>query len=197
VGYAPNCLYEASQVHGSGVHVVRSPESIGEVRLQEADALVAAPGGIGIGVRIADCVPVLVVDLQSGAVAAIHAGWRGTVRGVVEAGVESLLRHGCGEPGALVAAIFPHIERCCFEVGDDVAQTLQQAARSAAVVDRSRAKPHVDLAAIVVGKLMALGLRADQIEQVPGCTRCEPERFFSYRRDGKRSGRHLCAIVSR
>jgi hypothetical protein len=65
------------------------------------------------------------------------------------------------------------------------------------VIDRSRLKPHVDLTAIVVAKLRALGVTAGAIDDVPGCTRCEPERFFSFRRDGKQSGRHLAAIVSR
>jgi YfiH family protein len=132
-------------------------------------------------------------------VAAIHAGWRGTVRGVVEAGVRALLGAGSGRPEQLRAAIFPHIRACCFEVGEDVAQELLDATPGGdlAVIDRSRAKPHVDLAAIVSAKLHALGLERGHVEQVEGCTRCEPQRFFSYRRDGKRSGRHLAAIVSR
>lgn len=197
VGYTPGSLYEASQVHGGAVCVVDGTAPIVRVRSEEADAMVALPGGIGIGVRIADCVPLLVADAQSGSVAAIHAGWRGTVRGVVEAGVQALLARGSGDPSHLTAAIFPHIRRCCFEVGDDVAQTLLLASNNAEVVDRNHPKPHVDLAAIVTGKLAALGLSVARIEQVPGCTVCQPERFFSYRRDGQRTGRHLVAIVSR
>jgi len=205
VGYAPDALYETSQVHGAAVHVVdagrqaqaeRPPRS---VRAIEADALIAPAGGLAVGVRVADCVPLLLLDTRSGAVAAVHAGWRGTVRGVVEAGVHNLLATGAGDPSALRAAALPHIRRCCFEVGDDVALELLAATpgRDLSVIDRSRPKPHVDLTAIVSAKLRALGVPADAIDAVGGCTRCEPERFFSFRRDGKQSGRHLAVIVSR
>ena len=199
VGYAPGALYETSQVHGAAVHVVDPERAIGQVRALEADALVAPAGGVAVGVRVADCVPVLLFDTRSGAVAAVHAGWRGTVRGVVEAGLQTLLATGAGDPSALRAAVLPHIRRCCFEVGDDVALELLAATpdRDRSVIDRSRSKPHVDLTAIVSAKLRALGVPAGSIDVVAGCTRCEPERFFSFRRDGKQSGRHLAAIVSR
>jgi copper oxidase (laccase) domain-containing protein len=98
------------------------------------------------------------------------------------------------------AAIFPHIRACCFEVGDEVAEPLAAtAARAnapASVIETRRAKPHVDLAAIVRSQLASAGVPLDQIDDVPGCTRCEPERFFSFRRDGQRSGRHVAAIVA-
>lgn len=203
VGYADGALFETSQVHGAGVHVVEAGSASGagvrDVRRIEADALVAPPGGLGIGVRVADCAPVLLYDVRSGAVAALHAGWRGTVAGVIEAGLTALLAHSSGDASALRAAVLPHIRRCCFEVGEDVAQTLVEASpdRRDDVVDRSRSKPHVDLTAIIVQKLRARGVLEGSIDVVAGCTRCEPERFFSYRRDGKQSGRHLAAIVSR
>jgi polyphenol oxidase len=197
VGYPPGALFEVSQVHGAAVVEVEPAATPGEVRAREADAVVAPPGGLAIGVRVADCAPLLIADLDSGAAAAIHAGWRGTVAGVVEAGVATLLRVGSGRPGALRAAIFPHIRSCCFEVGDDVAALLGAASPVDGVVDRGREKPHVDLAAILIGKLALLGVPAEHVEAVPGCTRCDAERFFSYRRGGARSGRHLAAIVSR
>jgi YfiH family protein len=197
VGYPLGALYETSQAHGCAVCTVAPGDDLRAVRARGADALVTGPGAAAIGVRIADCVPVLLADVRSGAVSAIHAGWRGTVRGVVEAAAAALLETGSGDPAGLCAAIFPHIGPCCFEVGDDVAQSLLAASPDLGVVDRSRHKPHVDLRAIISAKLAALGVSAAQIEQVPGCTRCEPERFFSYRRDGQRSGRHLAAIVSR
>jgi YfiH family protein len=198
VGYQPDALFETSQVHGAQVRAVVPGEDPTLARRTEADALVAPAGGIAIGVRIADCVPLLIVDDASGAVAAIHAGWRGTVRGVVEAGIAALVAIGKNAAPELRAALFPHIGVCCFEVGDDVAAPLAALHPDpASVVDRSREKPHVDLARIVTAKLLACGLAADAIDRVPGCTRCEPERFFSFRRDGQRSGRHVAAIVSR
>jgi YfiH family protein len=197
VGYSADALYETSQIHGCAVCSVSAGDDPKLLRAREADALVASAGGAAVGVRIADCVPVLLVDAGSGSVAAIHAGWRGMVRGVVEAATETLLAAGGGPPAALSAAIFPHIRRCCFEVDDDVAEDLLAHSPDPDVVDHSRHKPHVDLSAIVSAKLEALGVPTARIDRVPGCTRCEPERFFSYRRDGQRSGRHLAAIVSR
>ena len=197
VGYREQALFETSQVHGAQVVTLTGAEAQPEVRGREADALVAAPGGHAIGVRIADCAPLLVFDTESGAVAALHAGWRGTVGGVVASGVQALLARGAGRSGALAVAIFPHIRRCCFEVGDDVAAELVAASPDAEVVDRSRGKPRVDLTAILVAQLAALGVPRERVDDVAGCTRCEAQRFFSFRRDGKQSGRHLAAIVSR
>lgn len=195
VGYRPGALYELSQVHGAGVRVVSADDVPAQVRRGEGDALVAPRGGIAVGVRVADCAALLIADVQSGAVLAVHAGWRGTVAGVLEAGVRALLDQG-GAASALRVALFPHIRRCCFEVGDEVAVQLRACSPDPDVVDRSRAKPHVDLTAILRAKLALLGVAPDAIDDIAGCTRCEPERFFSFRRDGQRSGRHLAAIVS-
>ncbi len=197
VGYAEGALFETSQVHGAAVVTLAGSEVQPQVRTREADALIAGPGGHAIGVRIADCAPLLILDTESGAVAALHAGWRGTARGVVAAGVQALLARGGGRSAALAVAIFPHIRSCCFEVGDDVAAELASASPDPAVVDRSRGKAHVDLTAILIAQLAALGVSRERIDDVAGCTRCEAQRFFSFRRDGQQSGRHLAAIVSR
>jgi YfiH family protein len=197
IGSASSALFTTSQVHGAAVCAVSAASDPIALRGYEADALVAPAGRLAVAVRTADCVPVLLFDADSGAVAAVHAGWRGVARGVVEAGVTALIQIGKDAPRRLCAALFPHIGRCCFEVGEDVAQQLAALHPDpASVVDRSRSKPHVDLAAIVRAKLLALGMLDENIERVAGCTRCEPERFFSYRRDGQRSGRHVAAIVS-
>jgi len=193
-GYATGALFEVNQVHGGAVRLV-GDEDPSTLRAREADGLIALAGRIAVGIRVADCVPVLLADPATGAVAAVHAGWRGVVSEVLEAAVRGLLQQGA-DAGNLRAAIFPHIRSCCFEVGDDVADTLRGASPVDGVIDRSRAKPHVDLAAIVQAQLQRLRLASMHIDDVPGCTCCEPARFFSYRRDGKRSGRHLAAIVS-
>jgi YfiH family protein len=143
-----------------------------------------------VGVRVADCVPVLVGDEETGSVAALHAGWRGVVAGVVPAGVQRLLDGR--PPRALVAAIGPCIGPCCFEVGLEVAEAVGHAVRR----EEERGKAFVDLRAAVRAQLRALGLDDARIEDVPGCTRHEAERFHSFRRDGKDSGRMLAAIAT-
>lgn len=115
---------------------------------------------------------------------------------MVEAGLSALLAEADPLPRP-VAAIGPHISLAAFEVSEDVALELAGASRDErAVVSRSFGrKPHVDLRRLVRQKLVALGLDEAEVDDVGGCTLGEPERFFSFRRDGARSGRHLSAIV--
>jgi YfiH family protein len=171
-------VIQVKQVHGA--RVVLAAEAEG----QEGDAIVGREPGVAVGVRVADCVPVLVADEASGAVAAIHAGWRGVVAGVVRAGVELVAGR------RMVAAIGPCIGACCFEVGLEVADQV------GFVVHRRGDKAYVDLRAAVRSQLEARGVERKRIEDVAGCTRHEPELFHSFRRDGAGSGRMLAAIVA-
>jgi polyphenol oxidase len=194
---AARVLY-LSQVHGRQARFFRTPEERSHLITLEGDAIGGTEPNSAYGVRSADCVPILLADAQSGAVMAIHAGWRGVVVGAVEAGV-ACLRQSLGGDGQLLAAIGPHISEAAFEVSDDVAAELEAAcpAPGAAAERQSAAKPHVNLRFIVTQKLLALGLTEASIDQIGGCTVLEPEHYFSFRRDGKRSGRHLSAIVPR
>jgi len=190
-------LYWVSQVHGREVVVVHGEENRGDVLARKADVVVASSAEVASGVKVADCVPLLVGDRASGVVAAIHSGWQGTARNVVAAAIAGL-RQVSGHRGEWVAAIGPHIEVCCFEVGEDVAQQLAACAPERTTVQRSPGRrPHVDLRTIVRAQLVAAGVADDAIEDVKGCTKCDATRFFSYRRDGQRSGRLLAAIVAR
>jgi YfiH family protein len=192
----PSRLYVVTQVHGRDVAVVRGDERRDDVLAREADVVLTRASGVACGVKVADCVPVLVADLDTGAVAAIHSGWQGTAAGVVGAGIAAL-RHELGRAGAIVAAIGPHIEACCFEVGDDVAEKLAACAPGASVVrNGGGVRPHVDLRRIVREQLRAAGLADDAIDDVAGCTKCDAARFFSFRRDREKSGRLLSAIVA-
>ena len=195
LGCAPTALHQCSQAHGAAVRRVLPGDDQASVRATEADALIAS-GGAAAGVRVADCAAVLVVDPASGAVAAIHAGWRGTVRGVVAHAIAELSASGSASVN-FAAALFPHIRACCFEVGEDVAAEIAAASLARDVVVGGGAKPRVNLAAVIRMQLEQAGLAPARIDDVPGCTKCEPARFFSYRRDGANAGRHLAAIASR
>ncbi|MES1177798.1 MAG: peptidoglycan editing factor PgeF [Myxococcales bacterium] len=188
-------IHFLSQVHGRVTHTLSGSESQVDLISVEGDALASHASGLACGVRSADCVPVLLADRKSGAVAAAHAGWRGAVNGVVSSAVATL-RSLAPSPD-LIAAIGPHISLAAFEVSEDVAQTLLKAARDPEIVDRTRAKPHVDLRRMLRAELTGLGLAESSIDDVWGCTVLDPARFFSFRRDGKASGRHLSAIVPR
>lgn len=170
-------VFRVSQVHGARA-ILAEGEVAARAR-EEADALVARAPNTAVSVRVADCVPVLLANSETGAVAAVHTGWRGVVANVVRSAFEL---------GAFdLAAIGPCIGACCFEIGDDVAAKLAPFAK-----DR-----HGDLRAAVRAQLVARGLQNAHIEDVPGCTMCDRERFFSFRRDGESSGRHLAVIAVR
>jgi len=174
------------QVHGAAV--VRASEvRAGEI--PEADAAVRGAAGRAPAVRTADCVPVLLADRAGTVVAAIHSGWRGTVLDIAGATVATLAADGI-DPGQLVAAIGPCIEVGAFEVGEEVAGQF-----AAEFVRRDLGpKPHVDLVAVVRDQLARAGVPKDSIERVGGCTVSDPERYFSYRRDGAGIGQMLAFV---
>lgn len=185
-------LYEVRQVHGRALRQVGAEEDPARVRDESADGLIATQWGVAVGVRVADCVPVLLADPATGAVAAVHAGWRGVEARIVADAVARL-----GGRERIRAAIGPHIRQEHFEVGPEVAQRLAAVAEGCEVVVEGSGRPHVDLAGIVRAQLRAAGVDDDRIEDVGGDTYADPARFFSYRRDGGRTGRHLAVVVAR
>lgn len=197
LGVTREQLYFVSQVHGTGVCELGGDEPASEVTRRCADVVLSAAQGVACAVRTADCLPVLFADPRSGAVAAAHAGWRGLVRGVLAAAVRALEARQC-KVSELLVAIGPHISVRGFEVSAEVAAELQAASPNAEIVrDDLGEKPHCDLRGLARSQLTALGISAERIDDVLGCTWTDPSLFFSYRRDGKTSGRHLSAIVVR
>jgi len=189
VGYAPERLFESSQVHGARVLRVDGAE-VAATRIEEADGLVCQTPGDAVAVRVADCVPVLLAAPGRGVVAAVHAGWRGVARRIVDVALASM----GADAGEVIAAVGPCIGGCCFEVGDEVAAEIAAASVDSVVLRGRGAKPKVDLRAAVEWQLRHA--RVGAIEHVGDCTMCEAGRFHSFRRDGKVSGRLLGAIVA-
>jgi polyphenol oxidase len=181
----------ARQVHGATVLAAppAGADATGPLACGEGDALVTARPGLALSVITADCVPVLVEAGEH--VAAVHAGWRGLVAGVVAATAERLAAAGAPEPAQWIAWIGPTICASCYEVDDEVAARVA-AASSPAIVSRPGAKPHLDLVAAARHQLAELGV-AD-VRVVGSCTRCEPDLLWSYRRNGARAGRNHAFI---
>lgn len=161
----------------------------------EADGVIGLDGAV-VGVRTADCVPILLFDPASGAAAAVHAGWRGTAARIVGKAVERLGRDHGARPSELLAAIGPAIGPCCYEVGGDLADRFE-ALLGGMVVNRAPPAPHLDLLAANRRWLEEAGMLADRIDDLRACTACDAGRFFSHRRDAGRTGRHLSVIASR
>lgn len=186
-------LHEVSQVHSARWVRVES-EDVPRVRREEADALVTRLEGVAIGVRTADCVPILIADRETGAVAAIHAGWRGVVSAITTATIDALV--GDRSRTSLVAAIGPHIRVASFEIGDEVRDQLVACAHEGVVAQHGE-RWHGDLALALRDQLLRAGLDDASIDDIGGDTLSEPARYFSHRRDRGVTGRHLSVIVAR
>jgi YfiH family protein len=180
------------QVHGARVVTADAPCTPRD----EADAVVSRTEGVAACVAVADCVPVLIADPSTGAVAAVHAGWRGTVARAAAAAVEEMTGRGGARPSELLAAIGPSIGPCCYEVSEDLARQFE-VAFGEGIVRRSGPAPRLDLWEANVRALGAAGLLPERIERLGRCTACERDLFFSHRRDGGATGRQLAWIAPR
>ena len=202
----------ATQVHGDRIIAIGGgkarevfPESemacaqvsgARDAAAESADALLALEAGVAVGVRVADCVPVLLCDPDSGAVAAVHSGWRGARLSIAARAVRALAHAAAADPARLIAAVGPSIGRCCYAVSAELAASFRGLFGAEVADDEAVAEPHLDLRACVQRALLAAGVPADRIEQVEGCTSCDAARFFSHRRDQGRTGRHLAFAVA-
>lgn len=199
------------QVHGKEIAVVDEHSCVCPdlpstnavcLEMPVADAVITRMAGQWIGVRTADCVPVLLADPVRRVVAAVHAGWRGTVAHIVRLTVERMIAEmGC-RPADLYAAIGPSIGPEAFEVGEEVAAAFCDADRQECVLRQVRgpmglqplAKPHVDLWQSNVMDLLEAGAELEHIDCTPWCTFERNDVFFSARREGIQTGRIVSAI---
>ena len=181
-------IIRLKQIHSSRVVDAGtvSPDAV-----EEGDALIASDPGHLLCIRTADCVPILLADPRSRAVAAVHAGWRGTVTGVAAATVLTLRRFSGASPEDLVAAIGAGIGPCCFEVGPEVSAQFQKIFPER---DDMGLRTSLDLAEANRRMLVGAGLVPGNIVIDSRCTRCEETLFHSWRREGAAAGRMTAAI---
>src|SRR5262245_42261952 len=183
-------LIKLRQVH-SGIVVDIDDTSAASDAVQ-GDAAVTALRGIALGVQTADCVPILIADSKGRAVAAVHAGWRGTAARIARSAVTRLIEKFQLDPESLRAVIGPHIGVCCYEVGEEVVHGI---ADDAAIERRAEwPKPNLNLASANRRQLLDAGIADAHVETSSLCTKCREDLFHSYRRDGKRMG-HLLSVI--
>lgn len=190
-GVPPVRVVVARQVHGSTLATIEDPPG----SPLEADGLVTGTNGVAVGVVTADCVPLLLVNPQARCAAAVHAGWRGTLAGIVPAAVRTTARTVDGV-SALRAAIGPAVGPCCYEVGPEVREAFvgrHGETFVAPAFTTSRPRPHLDLRLLVQLQLEDAGVPAAAIETIGPCTVCD-RTYASYRRDGPHAGRQLSFI---
>jgi YfiH family protein len=185
-------LATCHQVHGvSAIRVERSGEKWCE--LGGCDALWTTESHISLGIKVADCLPVTLIDSSTSLIANIHSGWRGSAAGITEATIGRIAARSEIDPSMTSAWLGPSIRVCCFEVGEEVAR---QFGESVSCIDRSFGmKPHLDLPKLTREVLRKAGLRDSAIHDSELCTRCKGSLFHSFRRDGGSAGRNLALVA--
>ncbi|HEY2092069.1 MAG TPA: polyphenol oxidase family protein [Thermoanaerobaculia bacterium] len=178
-------LNTCTQVHG--VTVATGDKSKRWRECDSCDALWSAEGGVALGIKVADCLPVSMLDRGNKIAANIHSGWRGAAQNIVAETLDVMERSSAFSALDAEAWLGPSIRVCCFEVGEEVAGRFDER-----FVDRSHAKPHVDLPAYTADVLRTRGI--ERIHDSGLCTRCEGSIFHSFRRDGS-GGRNLAVIT--
>jgi YfiH family protein len=179
-------LWRAQQVHGAAL--VEAPGIAPGTR---ADALFSTQPGCAVGIHTADCVPLLLVRRDGRAVAAVHAGWRGSAARIALRCVQQLCERLGGAPRDWLAAIGPHIGPCCYEVDEPVRAAIEQPDAFAPAAREGHFM--LDLERVARAQLAQAGLAAHDVSRVGGCTRCDPRHYPSHRRDG--SGERMLHYV--
>lgn len=199
VGGAVDDLARIRQVHGRTVRVAHGGDSLTVRTTPDADAIVSNAPGCVLAVQVADCVPLLLADPRTGAVGAVHAGWRGTAARIGPAAVEALTREYGTQPADLIAAVGPSIGACCYEVGLE----LPDAFRRAGATDEQLARwfsrtdggsLRLDLWAASRDQLLESGIPAGRIYLSSLCTQTHATVFDSYRVEGPNAGR-MAALI--
>jgi len=218
-GSADTPLVTIRQIHSS-VLVLSGAGDATRERPCKGDGLMTNEPGLLLGVQTADCIPVLVADRKRRVVAAFHAGWRGTVKRIVEAGVGRMRLEFGSRPEDLIAAIGPGIGACCYAVGEEVLSSIESQfsygrelfcevfdsdpvrTRYPMLFLTQRAPGHspigpglhLNLIEANRRQLLAAGLKPRAIRVVGGCTNCRPDLFFSHRASNGHAGRMLSVI---
>lgn len=216
-------LIALRQIHSDAIHVAAAPAaSTGSTEDAPAgDALITKAPGLLLGVQTADCVPILLADTRRCVVAAIHAGWRGTLARIVVKALGRMRMEFGTRPGDVVAALGPAIGRCCYEVGPEVAQAFATQFAGAAhwfdgpfeqlahgeeplwlpwltMMPPGHVPPpprvQLDLRSANRWQLIDAGVPETQIDVSDLCTACRTHLLFSYRREGAKTGRMMAVI---
>jgi YfiH family protein len=209
-------LVTLRQVHSDIIHFVDAPPPSHLV----GDGLITATPGLILGIQTADCLPIILVDPKHRAVGVFHAGWRGTIKRIVEKGLGRMRLHFGSRARDIKAAIGPGIHSCCYEVGEEVRTQFESQFSYAPKLFReveesdpvrekypmlfltARAPGHstlpkkifLDLVEANRQQLLTLGVPAKNIEASPLCTSCRPDLLFSYRGEKGRTGRMMGVV---
>ena len=210
-GFDASRLLTINQVHGNDVLIINKPaRDTFTLSKTSADAIITNQCGIAIAVLTADCVPIMLADPVKKVVGVVHAGWRGTVKAVVQTAVETMVKQFGSDRKALLAAIGPSIGSCCYKVDEVVAKEFGgneylillypplkkgESKGDLAKGGRGDFEWRLDLKKANFAQMLDIGLLEKNISIENFCTSCRNDLFFSYRADGKKTGRQLNFIM--
>jgi len=192
-------LASVKQVHGNRVRILEDSKKADELWGAEGDAIITRAPGVALGVFTADCLPILLFDPVRQVVGAVHAGWRGTAKGIVQKAVREMTQQFQCRSEDMRAAMGPCIGPCCLEVDGPVKEAFSQNGFAWEIISspRREGKWLLDLRKANSLLLEREGLRKENIFRLDLCTCCRPDLFYSYRGDGASRGRQLNFIALR
>ena len=183
----------SKQVHGDRVVILKNKVLVDVKKTlnTSADGIISNIKGIAAGVRLADCVGTVIIDPTKNVVAVVHSGWKGVANKIPVKAVKQMEKIFSSKPEDMIAAISPAIGPCCYEVGIEVYNQLQRQPVFSNIFIKKHKRTYMNLWKAVKNLLMAEGLKAKNIHICDICTACNPELFYSYRRDKGITGRQL------
>lgn len=208
-GFEAERLLTINQIHGDEVLVIDKPvKNIPDMSKTSADAIVTNQCGIAIGVMTADCVPIILIDIVKKVIGMVHAGWKGTVKGVIPKTLEKMVKQFDSDKETILAAIGPSIGQCCYKVNDAVIKEFgflgSEFGGNEFITPlhpplpkggRGDSEWRIDLKRANLNQLLSAGIAEKNISMESICTSCRNDLFFSYRADGKLTGRQLNFIM--
>ena len=184
VGLNPNHVVKPKQVHSAEVKFVYTPGEIAAT-----DALISNSNSIVLSIQVADCIPLFLADPLNGLIGLVHAGWRGGEKRIIPDTVNIMVQKGGSRKG-IIAFMGPSIRQCCFEIGPEVSKKFP----IDCLINGNRDRSFLDLQRVAINQLLGSQVLEKNIFSSDECTKCNPDKYFSYRRSGSKAGRMIGVI---
>ena len=184
VGLNPNHIVKPKQVHSAEVKFVYTSGEIAAT-----DALISNSNSIVLSIQVADCIPLFLADPRNSVIGLVHAGWRGVEKRIISDTVNIMVQKGGSRKG-IIAFMGPSIRQCCFEIGPEVSKKFP----IDCLINGNRDRSFLDLQQVATNQLIDSQVLDKNILSSEECTKCNPDKYFSYRRSGAKAGRMIGVI---
>ncbi len=184
VNLDPNRIVNPQQVHSSNVKTVNEPG-----KKPSTDAIISSTKSLVLSIQVADCIPLYLADPENNIIGIVHAGWRGIEKNIIDNSIDKMIEQGADNKN-IIAYIGPSIQQCCFEIGPEVAKKFPRNFQINGNADRLL----MDLQELTKHLLMKNFISFNNIISSKECTKCNSDKYFSYRNNGSKSGRMIGVI---